>query len=97
MHPLTKVTLVTCRQFCGSEDRVTWSVCSHQGEAEGAVYVVETGQRRMVVFAQLENQGENAYGATIHISTSSNLLFSSLIVKVTSHAVIKTWKQMFIV
>ncbi|CAB1435147.1 unnamed protein product [Pleuronectes platessa] len=29
----------------------------------------------------LENQGENAYGASIHISTSSNLLFSSLIVK----------------
>ena len=38
----------------------------------------------MVVFARLENQGENAYGAAIHISTSSNLLFSSLIVKVTS-------------
>lgn len=48
------------------------------------MYVVETGRRRMVVFARLENQGENAYGAAIHISTSSNLLFSSLIVKVTS-------------
>lgn len=38
----------------------------------------------MVVFARLENQGENAYGTNIQISTSSNLLFSSLIVKVPS-------------
>lgn len=44
--------------------------------------MVEAGQRKMMVFARLENQGENAYGATIHISTSPNLLFSSLIVKV---------------
>ena len=54
------------------------------------MYVVEGGRRRLVVFARLENQGENAYGATIHIATSSNLLFSSIIVKVMSRTVIKT-------
>lgn len=47
--------------------------------------MVETGRRKVVVFAQLENQGENAYGTTVHISTSSNLLFSGLTVKVRNH------------
>ncbi|KAM8751499.1 integrin alpha-11 isoform 2-T2 [Acanthopagrus schlegelii] len=73
--------LMDVQRFCSSRDRAAWTLCSHQGESEGPVYVVETGRRRMVVFARLENQGENAYGAAIHISTSSNLLFSSLIVK----------------
>uniref|UniRef100_A0A7N5ZYX9 VWFA domain-containing protein n=1 Tax=Anabas testudineus TaxID=64144 RepID=A0A7N5ZYX9_ANATE len=71
----------TSRQFCSSSDRATWSVCSRQGASQASVFVVETGRRRLVVFTRLENQGENAYGASIHISTSPNLLFSSLIVK----------------
>ncbi|KAM7397235.1 hypothetical protein PAMP_020224 [Pampus punctatissimus] len=73
--------LVNVQKFCSSTERAAWSLCGHQGASEVSVYVVEVGRRRMVVNAQLENQGENAYGATIHISTSSNLLFSSLIVK----------------
>ncbi|XP_049431111.1 integrin alpha-11 [Epinephelus fuscoguttatus] len=73
--------LLDVQQFCSSRERAVWSICSHQGASEGSVYVMEAGRRRMVVFARLENQGENAYGAAIHISTSSNLLFSSLIVK----------------
>ncbi|KAM7415254.1 hypothetical protein PAMA_019869 [Pampus argenteus] len=73
--------LVNVQKFCSSTERPVWSLCGHQGASEGSVYVVEVGRRRMVVNAQLENQGENAYGATIHISTSPNLLFSSLIVK----------------
>lgn len=44
--------------------------------------MVEAWRRKVVVFARLENRGENAYGTTVHISTSSNLLFSSLILKV---------------
>ncbi|KAL7401522.1 hypothetical protein ABVT39_000966 [Epinephelus coioides] len=76
--------LLDVQQFCSSRERAVWSICSHQGASEGSVYVMEAGRRRMVVFARLENQGENAYGAAIHISTSSNLLFSSLIVKVLS-------------
>uniref|UniRef100_A0A671TLX9 Integrin subunit alpha 11 n=1 Tax=Sparus aurata TaxID=8175 RepID=A0A671TLX9_SPAAU len=64
-----------------------------QGESAGPVYVVETGRRRMVVFARLENQGENAYGAAIHISTSSNLLFSSLIVKDQSDIQIECYSE----
>ncbi|XP_026222421.1 integrin alpha-11 isoform X2 [Anabas testudineus] len=73
--------LVDVQQFCSSSDRATWSVCSRQGASQASVFVVETGRRRLVVFTRLENQGENAYGASIHISTSPNLLFSSLIVK----------------
>ncbi|XP_049929765.1 integrin alpha-11 [Epinephelus moara] len=73
--------LLDVQQFCSLREWAVWSICSHQAASEGSVYVMEAGRRRMVVFARLENQGENAYGAAIHISTSSNLLFSSLIVK----------------
>ncbi|XP_067446808.1 integrin alpha-11 isoform X1 [Thunnus thynnus] len=73
--------LMDVQQFCSSKEQAAWSICSQQGASEGPMYVVEAGRRRMVVFARLENQGENAYGATIQISTSNNLLFSSLIVK----------------
>lgn len=44
--------------------------------------MVEAWRRKVVVLARLENRGENAYGTTVHVSTSSNLLFSSLILKV---------------
>ncbi|XP_026168102.1 integrin alpha-11 isoform X2 [Mastacembelus armatus] len=71
--------LMDVQQFCSSRDQSTWSLCRQQGGSESSGFVVEAGRRRMVVFARLENQGENAYGAAIHISTSSNLLFSSLI------------------
>ncbi|XP_042337350.1 integrin alpha-11-like [Plectropomus leopardus] len=47
----------------------------------------------MVVFARLENQGENAYGAAIYVSTSSNLLFSSLIVKDQSDIQIECYSE----
>ncbi|TKS65784.1 Integrin alpha-11 [Collichthys lucidus] len=74
--------LTDVQSFCSSKDRTTTSLCGHhRAPEEDSVYVVETGRRRVVVSARLENQGENAYGANIHISTSSNLLFSSLIVK----------------
>ncbi|TMS05178.1 Integrin alpha-11, partial [Larimichthys crocea] len=85
LHGHTDLTDV--QSFCSSKDRDTWSLCGHQrASEEDSVYVVETGRRRVVVSARLENQGENAYGANIHISTSSNLLFSSLIVKVSRGA-----------
>lgn len=69
-----------CRQFCSS--RSGWSLCGHQGAPEGGAGVVEAGRRKVLVLARLENRGENAYGTTVHISTSSNLLFSSLMLKV---------------
>ncbi|XP_034444174.1 integrin alpha-11 isoform X1 [Hippoglossus hippoglossus] len=77
----THTDLLDVQQFCSSRERAAWSLCGLQGATAGSVFVVESVRRRMVVFARLENQGENAYGASIHISTSSNLLFSSLIVK----------------
>lgn len=46
------------------------------------MFVVETGRRKMIVFAELQNQGENAFRTSLDISTSPNLLFSSLLVKV---------------
>ncbi|XP_056272720.1 integrin alpha-11 [Pseudoliparis swirei] len=70
--------LMDVQQFCSSQ--AAWSLCSHRGAPQGSERVVEASRRRVVVFARLENQGENAYGAALHISTSSNLLFSSLIV-----------------
>ncbi|XP_020504508.1 integrin alpha-11 isoform X2 [Labrus bergylta] len=85
--------LMDIQQFCSSRERATWSACSHQGASEYSVYLVETGRRRVMVFAQLENQGENAYGASIQISTSSNLLFSSLIVKDQSDIQIECYSQ----
>uniref|UniRef100_A0A3Q4BSD9 VWFA domain-containing protein n=1 Tax=Mola mola TaxID=94237 RepID=A0A3Q4BSD9_MOLML len=81
--------LMDVQHFCSKREWAAWSVCSPQGKSEGTGYVVEGGRRRMVVFARLENRGENAYGAAIHIATSSNLLFSSVIVKVFSRTVIK--------
>lgn len=44
--------------------------------------MVEAGRRKVLVLARLENRGENAYGTTVRISASSNLLFSSLMLKV---------------
>uniref|UniRef100_A0A8C7WWD3 Integrin, alpha 11b n=1 Tax=Oryzias sinensis TaxID=183150 RepID=A0A8C7WWD3_9TELE len=60
-----------------AQGQTAYSFC----EQDDPLFVVESGRRRMVVFARLENQGENAYRAAIHISTSPNLLFSSLLVK----------------
>uniref|UniRef100_A0A8D0A7R8 Integrin subunit alpha 11 n=1 Tax=Sander lucioperca TaxID=283035 RepID=A0A8D0A7R8_SANLU len=73
--------LMDVEQFCSWRDGAAWSLCSRQRPANGSLHVVETGRRRLAVSARLENRGENAYGAAIHISTSSNLLFSSLIIK----------------
>ncbi|XP_047452625.1 integrin alpha-11-like isoform X2 [Mugil cephalus] len=73
--------LKNVQQFCSSREWAGISLCNHQGTREDQTFVVESGRRRMVVFALLENQGENAYGTAIHISTSPNLLFSTLLVK----------------
>lgn len=72
----------TCRELCSRRDLAALSLCSQQAEDREQLFVVEPGQKRMAVFACLENQGENAYRTAIHISTSANLLFSSLLVKV---------------
>ncbi|XP_041652608.1 integrin alpha-11 isoform X2 [Cheilinus undulatus] len=85
--------LMTVQQFCSSRERASWSLCSHQGTSVDSVHVVEAGRRRVMVFARLENQGENAYGASIHISFSSNLVFSSLIVKDQSDIQIECYSQ----
>ncbi|KAM4619492.1 integrin alpha-11-like [Polymixia lowei] len=77
----TQTDLLDVRQFCSAEQQAAQALCSHQGALGGSVYVVEASRRRMVVYARLENRGENAYRTTINISHSSNLLFSSLIVK----------------
>uniref|UniRef100_A0A8C5HUT3 Integrin alpha-11-like n=1 Tax=Gouania willdenowi TaxID=441366 RepID=A0A8C5HUT3_GOUWI len=57
------------------------SLCSHNKSSDGAVFVVEPRRRRIVVFTRLENRGENAYRAAVRFSTSSNLVFSRLLVK----------------
>ncbi|XP_023262068.1 integrin alpha-11-like, partial [Seriola lalandi dorsalis] len=77
----SRTDLMDVQQFCSSREAAAWSLCGQQGASLRSVFVVESGRRRLVVFSQLVNEGENAYGAAIHISTSSNLIFSSLIVK----------------
>uniref|UniRef100_A0AAQ5YZZ1 VWFA domain-containing protein n=1 Tax=Amphiprion ocellaris TaxID=80972 RepID=A0AAQ5YZZ1_AMPOC len=78
---------VSLLQFCSMRERATCSLCIHEKSLDSPVFIVESGRRRMVVFAQLENQGENAYRAAIHISFSPNLLFSSLLIKVPKLAI----------
>uniref|UniRef100_A0A3P9IL96 VWFA domain-containing protein n=1 Tax=Oryzias latipes TaxID=8090 RepID=A0A3P9IL96_ORYLA len=73
----SRTDLKNAQQFCSWRGQTAYSFC----EQDDPLFVVESGRRRMVVFARLENQGENAYRAAIHISTSPNLLFSSLLVK----------------
>uniref|UniRef100_A0A8C8JBZ8 VWFA domain-containing protein n=1 Tax=Oncorhynchus tshawytscha TaxID=74940 RepID=A0A8C8JBZ8_ONCTS len=77
----SRTDLLDRRQFCRPRERAAWALCHHQGASVGSERVVEASRRRLVVEARLENQGENAYGTTLNISHSHNLLFSSLIVK----------------
>ncbi|XP_043979994.1 integrin alpha-11-like isoform X2 [Gambusia affinis] len=73
--------LLNILQFCSTRKHATSSLCSHRKEHEEKMFVVETGRRKMIVFAELQNQGENAFRTSLDISTSPNLLFSSLLVK----------------
>ncbi|KAJ7998339.1 hypothetical protein DPEC_G00221670 [Dallia pectoralis] len=78
----SRTDLLDIRQFCGSRERAIWALCRHQGASVGSsVGIVEASRRRFVVDARLENRGENAYGTTLNISHSDNLLFSSLVLK----------------
>ncbi|XP_029009781.1 integrin alpha-11 isoform X2 [Betta splendens] len=89
----SQADLMDAQQFCSAENRAAWSLCSRRGPSDGSIYVVEAWRRRVVVSSRLENQGENAYGASIHISTSPNLLFSSLIVKDQSDVQIECYNE----
>ncbi|KAJ0029030.1 hypothetical protein NQD34_004027 [Periophthalmus magnuspinnatus] len=73
--------LLTLHDFCSSVEGAVWSVCHQQRESDTQQYVMESGRRKVVVVAHIENHGENAYGATLQISASENLIFNSLIVK----------------
>ncbi|XP_072291710.1 integrin alpha-11 isoform X2 [Eucyclogobius newberryi] len=73
--------LPTLREFCSRAGATLWSVCHQQGASDVLEYVMESGRRKLVVVAHMENKGENAYGATVHITASENLIFNSLIVK----------------
>ncbi|KAK5611739.1 hypothetical protein CRENBAI_010724 [Crenichthys baileyi] len=73
--------LLNVLQFCSTWKHATYSLCNHQKGDEEKVFVFETGRKKMTVFAQLENRGENAYRTTLKIYTTPNLVFSSLLVK----------------
>lgn len=75
------------RQYCSWREQTAYSFC----EQDDPLFVVESGRRRMVVFARLENQGENAYRAAVNISNSANLLFSRLLVKVSILFLFQLW------
>ncbi|XP_069561725.1 integrin alpha-11a [Brachyistius frenatus] len=75
--------LMTRNQFCAHPVQSRGAFCRHQSEggAEGSLRVLEANRRRMVVDVRLENKGENAYNASVHITYTPNLRFSSLIIK----------------
>uniref|UniRef100_A0AAV2KX47 VWFA domain-containing protein n=1 Tax=Knipowitschia caucasica TaxID=637954 RepID=A0AAV2KX47_KNICA len=76
----SRTDLPTIQEFCSSAEGAQWSVCLHK-EASQQQYVMGSSRRKVVVTARVENQGENAYGAMVHIRHSPNLLFNSLMVK----------------
>lgn len=78
-------TLIIRRQFCTQAFRAGSVLCRSQSSAEPPERIVEGSRRRMVVDVRLENRGENAYRTQLNISYTSNLRFSSLIVKVENH------------
>ncbi|XP_054633368.1 integrin alpha-11 isoform X2 [Dunckerocampus dactyliophorus] len=73
--------LMDSKQFCRSKEGASWSLCNQHGTMKGPVFVVESRRRSVLLSAQMQNRGENAYKTSIHISFSDNLVFSSLIVK----------------
>ncbi|XP_061750725.1 integrin alpha-11 isoform X2 [Nerophis ophidion] len=77
----SQTDLMNAKEFCKSKEGATWSLCSQQGVWEDRVFVVQSRPRSVLLSATLKNKGENAYGTSIHISSSKNLVFSSLIVK----------------
>nr|XP_023652706.1 integrin alpha-11-like [Paramormyrops kingsleyae] len=73
--------LLDRRQFCGQAVASVGAFCKGPVVAEAWERVVEGSRRRMVVEGQLENRGENAFNTRLNISHTSNLYFSSLMVK----------------
>ncbi|KAJ8417182.1 hypothetical protein AAFF_G00284090 [Aldrovandia affinis] len=73
--------LLDRKQFCAQSVHSGVGVCRQQEAAEESERIMEGSRRRMVVDGRLENRGENAYSARLDISYTSNLQFSSLIVK----------------
>uniref|UniRef100_A0A3Q2DR59 Uncharacterized protein n=1 Tax=Cyprinodon variegatus TaxID=28743 RepID=A0A3Q2DR59_CYPVA len=78
----SQTDLLTLLQFCSSRKHAAYSLCSPTRGHEEKVSVVESGRRKMTVIGQLENSGENAYRTTLNISTTPNLLFSNILIKV---------------
>nr|XP_055049369.1 integrin alpha-11 [Misgurnus anguillicaudatus] len=76
--------LLDHRQFCGHDERSGWPLCVHQTMREMNERLIEASRRRVLVDAHLENRGENAYNTLLHVTHSSNLIFSSLVVKASS-------------
>uniref|UniRef100_A0AAY4DYV6 VWFA domain-containing protein n=1 Tax=Denticeps clupeoides TaxID=299321 RepID=A0AAY4DYV6_9TELE len=73
--------LLSRGQFCRQMVHSWGAVCQNQGKAVVSERLIEASRTRMVVDTRLENRGENAYSARFNITYSSNLRFSSLIVK----------------
>ncbi|XP_067104921.1 integrin alpha-11-like [Osmerus mordax] len=71
--------LLTQTQFCGQAIHSRSVFCRSKVKRE--MRVIEGFRRRMVVDVRLENKGENAYSTRLNITYTSNLHFSSLIVK----------------
>ncbi|XP_037097735.1 integrin alpha-11-like isoform X1 [Syngnathus acus] len=76
--------LTSVQHLCASSEESWRRACRQQGAALGAggsAWVIETRRRRVALFTRLENHGENAYGTSVLLSTSPNLIFAGVVVK----------------
>nr|XP_057931340.1 integrin alpha-11 isoform X2 [Doryrhamphus excisus] len=73
--------LMDAKQFCRSKEGASWSLCNQQVTMKEHVFVVESRRRRVLLSAQMQNTGESAYRTSINVTSSENLVFSSLLVK----------------
>ncbi|XP_038028653.2 integrin alpha-10 [Anas platyrhynchos] len=86
--PSTIRKLIPFFKDCGEDDEcvadlVLRATMDIAGDGQSP-HVLRKGRRKAVLDAVLENKGENAYNASLLLSFSSNLLFSSLVLQDTN-------------
>ncbi|XP_077373957.1 integrin alpha-11-like isoform X2 [Festucalex cinctus] len=71
----THVDLTSVQQMCSSPEWAWRRWCGQQG-----AHVVDGRRRRASLWTRLENRGENAYGTSVLLTSSPNLIFAGLVV-----------------
>ncbi|XP_077435338.1 integrin alpha-11-like isoform X2 [Vanacampus margaritifer] len=71
--------LASVQNMCSSPEGAWRRLCGQQGSQRA--HVVDPRRRQASVWTRLENRGENAYGTSVLLSSSPNLIFAGLVVK----------------